>query len=45
MTIEALFTTKKMELIDKKEFAVIVLDENVKTFMVHVVILLVASTM
>ena len=35
-TAEALLTTKRVELIDKKEFAKAVLDENSKTFVMHV---------
>ena len=33
---EALSTTKRVELIDKKEFAKAALDEESKTFVVHV---------
>ena len=35
-TAEALPTTKRVELIDKKEFAKAALDENSETFVVHV---------
>lgn len=35
-TTEVLPTTKKVELIDKKEFTIAILDENVETFMVYV---------
>ena len=35
-TTEALLTTKRVELIDKKEFAKAALDENSETFVVHV---------
>ena len=35
-TVEALPTIKRVELINKKEFAIAVLDENSKTFVVHV---------
>lgn len=33
---KALFTSKRIELIDKKEFAKIMLDKNVEVFVVHV---------
>ena len=36
-TAEALPTTKRVELINKKEFAKAALDENSKTFVVHIV--------
>ncbi len=35
-TVKALPTTKQVELIDKKEFAKATLDENSKTFVVHI---------
>ena len=35
-TTEALLTTKRVELIDRKEFAKVVLDENSETFVIHV---------
>ena len=36
MTAEALLTTKQVEIIDKKEFAKVALDENIEVFVVHV---------
>ena len=36
ITVETLPTTKRVELIDKKEFAKAALDENSETFVVHV---------
>lgn len=33
---EAPFTIKRLELIDKKEFVKVVLDENIEVFMMHV---------
>lgn len=36
MTPEALPTTRRVELIDKREFITIALDENSKTFVMHV---------
>ncbi len=33
---KALLTTSRVELIDKREFAKVALDENSKTFVVHV---------
>ena len=36
ITTEALPTTKRVEIIDKKEFAGVALDENVEAFVVHV---------
>lgn len=44
-TVEALPITKKVELIDKMEFAVIALNENVETFVVYIATLSAASTM
>ena len=35
-TAEALPTTKRVELIDKKEFVKVALDENSETYVVHV---------
>ena len=35
-TAEALLTTQRVELIDKKEFAKVTLDKNIETFMVYV---------
>lgn len=39
-TLEILSTTKKIELINKRKFAITALDKNAKTFMVYVTILL-----
>ena len=39
-TTEALSTTQRVELINKKEFAIAALDENVETFIVYVAALL-----
>ena len=36
ITSKALSTTKRIELIDKKEFAKVALNENFETFVVHV---------
>lgn len=33
--VKALPTTKKVELIDKREFAAVVMDENSKIFVIH----------
>ncbi len=38
-TVEVLSTIKKVELIDKKEFAAVPIDENVKTFLIYIAIL------
>ena len=35
ITAEALFTIKQVELINKKKFAKVALDENVEVFVVH----------
>ena len=35
-TAKALLTTKRVELIDRKEFAKAALDENFETFVIHV---------
>lgn len=43
ITIEAVSTASKIELINNKEFAGVVLDEDSKTFVVHVVTLEVMS--
>lgn len=42
-TIKVLPITMKVKLIDKKEFASVVLNKNVKMFMVHVATLLAAQ--
>lgn len=42
---EVLPTIKKIELINKREFATVTLNKNAKTFVVHIVILSVAFTM
>lgn len=44
-TAEALPTTSWVKLVNKKEFAKAALDENSKTFMVHVVFLKVPTAM
>lgn len=44
MTAEVLPNTKKIELINKKNFVVVALDKNKKTFMIYFIILLVALT-
>lgn len=44
-TAEALPTTKRVELINKRGFAAVALDENVETFVVHIAILSTAPTM
>ena len=44
-TKKALATTRKVELIDKKEFAKVALDENIKAFVVHVSCLSLGSKM
>ncbi len=36
ITTEALSTTNRIELINKREFAKIVLDKNSKTFVIHI---------
>ncbi len=36
---EILLTTKKVKLISKKKFARVVLDENFKTFVMHIIVL------
>lgn len=38
-TTEALFTTSRVELINKQEFAKVALDENSKIFVVHIAVL------
>ena len=38
ITIEALLTTKQVQIIDKKDFIIAVLDANSETFVVHVAI-------
>ena len=45
MTAEALPTTKRMELIDKREFTSVALYENVEMFVVYVVTLSMAPIM
>ena len=45
MTFKAEPITRKIELIDKKEFAIVVLDKNFKTFVIHITILSMALTM
>lgn len=42
---KALPTTKQIELIDKKEFAKAVLDENSETFVIYVIILSLTPTL
>ena len=42
---EALLTTNRIELINNKEFAKAALDKNFKTFVIHVAILEVSTTM
>ena len=42
---EVLLTTQRIELIDKKEFAKVVLDKNIKAFVVHVSVLSLGSKM
>ena len=44
-TAETLVTTKKLEFIDKKEFAAAVLDKNAETFVVDVAILSIPTTL
>lgn len=39
MTVEALPTIKKLELINKKEFVIVVLNINIKIFVIYVLIL------
>lgn len=36
ITIKALLTTKKVELIDKKKFATLIKDENFKIFVIYI---------
>lgn len=43
--VEALVTTSRVEIIDKKKFTKTALDENSKTFVVHVTIPKVLTTM
>lgn len=44
ITAKALLTTSRVEFIDKKEFAKAALDENFETFILHVIILKVSTT-
>ena len=45
ITVEALSTTSQIELIDKREFARVGLDENSETFVIHVAVLEVPTAM
>ena len=45
ITAEVLPTTKRIKLINKRKFAAAALDENVKTFVVHIVTLSATPTM
>ncbi len=44
MAVEALLTTSRVELIDKREFAKAVMDENSETFVVHISVLDIAES-
>ncbi len=45
MAAEALLTTSRMELIDKKEFAKVAMDKNSETFVMHMLVLDIAVSL